>query len=114
MQPPSRAAGVLGGDEREHVRRDHPPWRLADHGEEHLQVISDRGDRVRPRPHRQELHARLGLAPPRVGDAVADEDNPVAALEDHDVPLVLNADWQTRRLPPTIALTTAPPRPGSR
>ena len=42
----------------------HPPRRLADHGEEHLQVIGRRHHRVRPRPHRQELQIRSSNATP--------------------------------------------------
>jgi len=48
LEPTWRTTGILRGHERQHVRRDDTARRLADHGEEHLQVIRDRDHRVRP------------------------------------------------------------------
>ena len=50
------AAGALGGDERQHVRRGRPrAGGLPTTREEHLQVVRRRQHRVRPAPRRQEL-----------------------------------------------------------
>ena len=53
--PLPAARGALRGQEREHVRRGHLRRLLADHLEEHLQVIRHRQPRVGPRPRRHEL-----------------------------------------------------------
>jgi len=49
------ASGALSGDETQHVRWSDLGWRLADHGEEHLQVVGGRQHRVRPAPPFEEL-----------------------------------------------------------
>ena len=61
------AAGALRGDEPQHVRRPDLAWRLADHGEEHLQVVGRRQHRVRPTPPRQELQIVIQQRHPRAG-----------------------------------------------
>jgi GNAT superfamily N-acetyltransferase len=57
-------SGALGSDKRQHVGGPDLIGRLADHREEHLQVIRRRQHRVRPAPPAQELQIHISQRHP--------------------------------------------------